>query len=152
MPVLHPKDAFTLQWELGTDQVARICQVPYRTLDSWMRTGLLSEPMVPANGHGSARVWSLADTVRARMVARLRRELVSLQSIRKALAILADEWDIEDPLASGMLLVVGGQLFWVPDDATLVHILARQQASRVLLIDVGELARETAEKVAALVT
>ena len=141
-----------LQWELGTDQVARICQTPYRTLDGWVRTGLLPRPMVPARGHGSTRVWGLADTVRACVVARLRRENVSLHAVRKALAILADEWDVSDPLSSGQLLAIDGQLFWEPDAERIVNILARQHAMRrVVLIDMGELARETADKVAAMV-
>lgn len=139
-----------LQWQLRTSQVARICGVPYRTLDDWMRTDLLPEPVVPARGTGNIRLWGVADTVRARLVARLRRGGVSLQAVRKALVILADEWRVADPLARGMMLAIDGKLYWAPDDATLAHILARQRAMRrVVLVDLRELTADTAKKVPA---
>lgn len=140
----------TLRCELGTYEVAGIAGVPYHTLDYWVRSGIMPKPVVPAKGYGSTRVWGFTDLVRACLVARLRREVVSLQGIRKALEILGDEWHVSDPLASGRLLAIDGEPFWLPDDAAVVNVLARQRAMRVVLVDLGELSRQTAEKVMAL--
>ena len=141
----------TLGCKLRTQQVADIARVPYDTLHYWAKSGLIPEPMVPARGTGNRRVWGFVDVVRACLVARLRRENVSVQAVRKALGILADEWHVQDPLTSGRLLAIDGEPYYLPDDTAVVNVLSRQHAmKRVVLVDLGELSRQTAEKVMAL--
>jgi DNA-binding transcriptional MerR regulator len=136
----------------GTDLVASLAHVTYRQVDWWLRTGLLPEPAVPAKGPGSAREFDWLDLMRVRVVAELRMRGVTLQAIRRALEILSSEWGEHDPLLGGRLLTIDGAVFYRPTEAELWHILARQRAFRhVVTLDVGGLARQTAEAVEALV-
>lgn len=134
---------------VGGHRAARITGVPYRTLDGWIRTGLLPVTK-PASGKGSRRQLSFLDLVRARTVARLRSEDVSLQTIRKAVAMLSDRFGIEDPLTqTGRLLVAGDRIYWAVDDATLLDVLKAQLGARpLILVDLGELVLDLSRKVA----
>lgn len=132
----------------GTDMVASLAHVSYRQVDYWLRSGLLPEPAVPADGPGSAREFDWLDLLRVRVVAELRMSGVTLQAIRRAVAILNREWGERDPLLSGRLLAIDGAVFYEPSEAELWHILSRQRAFRhVTTLDVGALARETAQTV-----
>lgn len=66
----------------NSKQVAKFIGVRYRTLDSWLRSELLPEPLRPADGTGTSRQFSAGDVTRAWAVAELRRSGVSLQRIR----------------------------------------------------------------------
>ena len=79
-------------WEVGGLRASRIVGVKYRTLDSWVRTGVLPQTATPAQGMGSSRGFALVDLVRARSVAYLRGAGVSMQMIRKVLEELEDRW------------------------------------------------------------
>jgi DNA-binding transcriptional MerR regulator len=137
-----------LECRLRAIDAAGLSGCTYRQLDYWLRTGLLPEPATPADGSGSAREFSFVDVIRVRLVTRLRKEGVSLQAIRKALDILGREWGESDPLASGRLLAIDGAVFYNPTEDELWHVLAGQRAIKQLVtLDVGELARETAEQV-----
>lgn len=147
--MMGQRDAF--RCELSSQQVAALAHVSYRQVDYWIRSRLLPEPMVPADGKGTERRFSFLDLLRVRVVARLRHEGVSLQAIRRALEILEGEWNIADPLRMGRLLAIDGKICLEGDDETLWAILERQaMARRIVTVDLGQLARETAERVRAL--
>lgn len=128
-----------IDFRVGGWRAARIVGVPYRTLDSWVRTRLLTCE-VPAQGKGTRRGFGLIDLVRARAVAEMRKEGASLQAIRQVVAELTDHYAVTDPLALGRLLVAGSELFWDIDDATLLNVVKQQLAARpLILLDVGEI-------------
>lgn len=137
--------------ELSSKQVQRLVGLScYRTLDHWVRTNLLPVT-VPAQGNQQARRWSFVDLIRARAVADMRRQGVSLQRIRKAVDILTERLGEGDPLAAGRLVVAGERLYWAMDEATLLDVLRGQLAAGPLVIlDVGAIARELAPRVAEL--
>jgi hypothetical protein len=64
-----------------TPEAAALINVNPRTLDSWVRTGVLT-PAVEAEGPGSRRLWTSKDITRASIVRQLRDKGFSLQSIR----------------------------------------------------------------------
>jgi len=137
--------------ELSTHQAAALAHVSYRRVDYWLRSNVLPQPMVPAQGPGTERRFGFLDLLRVRVVARLRHEGVSLQAIRRALEILEGEWNTADPLRMGRLLAIDGKICLEGDDETLWAILERQaMARRIVTVDLGQLARETAERVRAL--
>lgn len=136
-------------WEclLSTMEVAKLCHLPYRTLDGWVRTNLLPVT-VPARGIGRRRQWAFVDVVRTKALAELRHQGVSLQTIRKALVILTERIGESDPLTQGRLIVAGERLFWTLDDDMLLDVLRDQLAAGPLVIlDVGSLIRELQPKV-----
>ena len=140
-----------LDCRLGGWHAARIVGVKYRTLDRWIRTGLLPRPAIPAEGKGTRRGFSFLDLVRARAVAHLRRQGISLQNVRKVVAELA-HYGFDDPLIqTGQLVVAGERLFWVLDDMALLDVLRDQLAARPLVIlPVAEIVANTKMKVAAI--
>lgn len=142
-----------IRCELGSVDVTRLARVSYRQLDYWCRTNVLPAPKVPAKGTGTERVFGFIDVIRVRLVARLRDEGVSLQAIRKVLSVLDKEWGERDPLASGKLLAIDGAVFYEPTSDELWNVLARRRAIKELVtLDVGELARDTAQRVRAFCT
>lgn len=137
---------------IGGWKAARLVGVRYRTLDSWIRTGLLTVEG-PADGPGTRRSFSFLDLLRARTVAELRRQGVSLQAIRKAQAYLTQVWGEADPLGQGRRLVLAdnGALMWAVDDRTLMEIVTGQLANRTFMVlPVGMWAAEVREQIEAL--
>ena len=141
-----------LDCRLGGLRASRVIGVPYRTLDNWVRTGLLPVE-VPARGKGTKRGFSFLDLIRARAMTHLRGQGISVQMIRKVLGELTQKWGVNDPLLfSGRLIVAGDQLFWALDDAKLLHALTGQLASTTLLIlPVGQIVAEVRVKVAEMI-
>lgn len=130
---------------VSTRQAARIAGATKRQLDYWARTGVVT-PQTPARGSGSERAWSFLDVLRLRILAELRGAGIPLQRIRKALERL-EQWDMRDPLTSGRLLAVGGRLFWIESEATLIDLQQGQRAmAPVILLDLAEMARNTEAK------
>lgn len=128
---------------VGGWRAARIAGAAYPSLDRWIRTGLLTVEG-PASGKGSRRRFTFLDLLRAKTVVYLRRQGVSLQTIRKVQAALTEQWGQPDPLAQAARLVVADdRLFWVWDDQTLLDALTGQLAAKPLLVlPVGRMAQE----------
>jgi hypothetical protein len=78
----------------------------------------------------------------------MRRKHISLQTIRKVAAELAQR-GIDDPLVqTGRLVIAGEEVFWAIDDTKLLNILKGQLAAKPLVIlPVGELYQDTAVKI-----
>lgn len=139
-----------LSCSLGGHRAACVVGIKYATLDSWVRTGLLPVSR-PAQGKGTRRGFSFLDLVRARCVANLRAQGVSLQTIRRAVSELPERYDEQDPLARGRLVVAGDRLLWDLDDEALLDVIRGQLAARPLaILDVGEIAADTRVKVEAI--
>lgn len=135
---------------IGGFKAARIVGVPYRTLDNWIRTGLLSVE-VPASGLGTRRSFSFLDLVRAKVVADLRAQGIATHAIRRVQEELTNTWGTKDPLAqTTRLVVVGDKLFWVLDDQSLLDALNGQlAAAQLLIVPVGAIYREIKSKISA---
>ena len=133
---------------IGGFQAARIVGVPYRTLDNWIRTGLLSVE-VPASGLGTRRCFSFNDLLRAKIVAELRAQGVETHIIRRTQEELTATWGIKDPLGqTSRLVVVGEKLLWALDDQSLLDALNGQSAAaRLLVLPVGAMCRELRSKI-----
>jgi DNA-binding transcriptional MerR regulator len=135
---------------ISATRAAAILGMPYRTLDHWIRTGLLTIPN-PAPGRGRSRELVFTDIVKAVTIKHLRQEGVTLQQIRRVLDELERRWQVVDPLLSGRLVVIGDRLLWAADEATLLDAITGQTGIRdLLVVDVGEMAQELAEKVTEL--
>lgn len=136
-----------LDYRLGSSKVAELVGVPFRTLDHWVRTGIVSCE-IPAQGAGTRRRFGFRDIFRVQLVARLRKEGISLQTIRKAVALLQQEWKVDDPLVQAQMLSIDERLYWAENPEILWDILKRQGAAgRLVVIDMQELARDTEKKV-----
>ncbi len=139
-----------LTCRLSAGKVARLAGIKYATMDYWLRPerGNLLQCDVPASGRGSDRKFGFLDVIRIRAVAEMRRKHISLQTIRKVAAELAQR-GIDDPLVqTGRLVIAGEEVFWAIDDTKLLNILKGQLAAKPLVIlPVGELYQDTAVKI-----
>jgi len=98
----------------------------------------------PASGKGSRRRFTFLDLLRAKTVVYLRRQGITLQTIRKVQAALTEQWGQPDPLTQAARLVVADdRLFWVWDDQTLLDALTGQLAAKpFLVLPVGRMVQE----------
>jgi DNA-binding transcriptional MerR regulator len=132
-----------MKCHVGGKTAARILGLPYRTLDTWLRSGLMSVE-IPAQGKGSRRGFSFTDLLRAMTIKRLRAEGASMQTIRAALNSLGQNYNVADPLAQGgRLLVIDGAVFWAADSETVINVLRQQVGMKnVLLLEVAQMAED----------
>jgi len=65
---------------ITTPQAAHILGMRFRTLDNWVRTGLVTCSQM-ADGHGTRRAWTVDDVTRAAYVQAMRKNGVSTQQL-----------------------------------------------------------------------
>ena len=126
---------------IGGLRASRMIDVPYRTLDFWVRSGLLDVEQPKPKAH---RRFRFLDLLRAQTVKRLREEGVSLQTVREVIAKLTTRYQVHDPLAQACrLLVAGKRIWWAETDHEVVDILKDQLGMKPLVIlEMGEMATE----------
>jgi DNA-binding transcriptional MerR regulator len=86
-------------------EAAGLAGLPWRTVDYWATTGLV-KPTAGSGERGAWRRYSFRDLVALRTAAELRRSGISLQAVRKAVAVLRRESPNADPLSRYALVAV----------------------------------------------
>lgn len=112
--------------------------ITYRQLDYWARTGLVSPSVRTAHGSGSQRLYSFRDILVLKVIKRLLDAGVSLQQVRKAIAVLSGR-GVED-LASITLMSDGASVYECTSSEEIVDLLEGGQG--VFGIAVGRVWRE----------
>lgn len=120
--------------------------ITYRQIDYWARTGLVVPSVRGASGSGSQRLYGFEDIVALRTVKRLLDAGISLQSVRTAIAFLADQ-GITD-LAGTTLLSDGASVYLATSGEEVLDLLAGGQG--VFAIGLSAIAGETAGALADL--
>ena len=87
-------------------EAADITGIPYRTIDHWARTGLITPSISEARGAGRSRLYSFKDLIALRVARELRDKGTSVQSLRKVIKLLRSS-GMDSPLTEARLLVVG---------------------------------------------
>jgi len=152
MTMMRAMCSITSQDYISGLRASRVVGVPYRTLDNWIRSGVLPQPTIPAQGKGTKRGFSFADLVRANAVRHLREKGIQGHIIRKAMDELTERYRVTDPLTdTARLLVAGERVFWAMDDKTLLEVLTGQLAAKPLvLVDLAEIVSQTKESLETL--
>jgi DNA-binding transcriptional MerR regulator len=104
-------------------EAAEVTGIPYRTLDHWARTGLVTPSISEARGAGRSRLYSLDDLVALRVARELREKGISIQSLRKVIKKLR-AIGLENPLAGAHLLVIGKDVAIVKSPSEIESILS----------------------------
>ena len=104
-------------------EAARITGIPYRTIDHWARTGLITPSIAEGKGAGRSRLYSFQDLVALRVARELRDKGTSIQSLRKVIKLLRHT-GMESPLAEAKLLVIGKDVAIVNDARQIESVLA----------------------------
>ena len=129
----------TLKQGFRTSEVVRLTGLTRRQLDHWDRTGFIGPSLARAEGRGSARFYSFRDLVQLRVAKELRDAGVPLQRLRRVVAFLREECDLEHPLAGARLVVGGGDVLLVQGREELVSLLdAPGQGVLRLVLDLSE--------------
>jgi DNA-binding transcriptional MerR regulator len=92
---------------LTLPQVARIVDVGYRTLHSWLRRGLVRPSLQQSSGTGVPNLFSLDDVVQIKVIAELRQSGVSFDRLSEAAAKLATH---PTALSTGAAVLVNGSV------------------------------------------
>jgi len=87
-------------------EAARLAGLKYATLRYWQRTGFLT-PTRPADVGWGRSVYAFRDVAAAKAAAQLRDQGVSLQALRKAVAVVKQLFAAAQPLAEVRLVVRG---------------------------------------------
>jgi len=116
-------------------EVRRITGVTQRELDYWDVKGVVRASVSRARGKGVERKYSYTDLLKLRVVKELRNTGLSLQKIRKAIALLGQRQLGDDMLAKEILITDGVRLHRLTSDpAVLEDLLSAGQLSFSVLI------------------
>ena len=132
-----------------TGEAVRLSGVRARTLDFWVRSGVLTPSVARADGKGTDRLFSLADIVALCGAEELRRAGVELRAARPAIDYLAArDYGASSWSTRGLLLVcAGGELFECHREGV-GTVLRRCEGSVVWWLDLERLTGELAPKLA----
>lgn len=139
MEALFPLIAFT------TDTVARLTGLTVRQLHGWDRSGFFVPSFAdPQRRRPHSRVYSFADVVGLRTIARLREHGVSFPDLKRVREFFASGTD--DAWASRRFYVVGKRVFFTHEDAVLATRPLGQRVDRDVL-DLGPIVSDVTEAV-----
>jgi DNA-binding transcriptional MerR regulator len=100
---------------------ARITGIPYRTIDHWARTGLITPSISEGRGAGRSRLYNLKDLIALRVARDLRDRGISIQSLRKVVKKLRSTGL---NLAGAQLLVIGKDIAIINDAREIESVLS----------------------------
>jgi DNA-binding transcriptional MerR regulator len=120
--------------------------ITYRQLDYWARTGLVEPSVRPAQGSGSARLYSFRDILVLKVVKRLLDTGISLQQIRAAVSHLRSRGTSD--LAKVTLMSDGVSVYECTSPGEVVDLL--QGGQGVFGIALGKIWQEVDGTLAAL--
>jgi len=105
-------------------EAAEVTGIPYRTLDHWARTGLVTPSISEARGAGRSRLYSFTDLVALRIARELREKGISIRSLKEVVKRLRTI-SLENPLAGPHLLVIGKDVAIVKSPSEIESILLK---------------------------
>lgn len=100
---------------LTLPQLARVVDVEYRTLHSWVSRGLLVPSLQVSEGTGKPNLFLVEDAVVAKILADMRELGLSLEQLQEAAARLPEH---RDELMEGAFVLVNGKVEVTRDRAT----------------------------------
>src|SRR4051794_20305666 len=101
-------------------QVTRLTGVPYSTLNLWAKNRLIVPSVAVASGSGSERIYSVRDLIALRVAFELRRSGITIRSLKRVIEFLRSEEKLEIPLADARLVISGGEVLIVKNQAELI--------------------------------
>src|SRR5262249_55094398 len=104
-------------------EAAQITGIPYRTIDHWARTGLITPTIAGARGSGRSRLYSYTDVIALRVVRDLRDKGISTRSLRKVIEVLREQ-GLDAPLSEAQLLVIGKDVAIVKSTREIESVLS----------------------------
>lgn len=127
---------------LGTPEVLRLCGLPYSTLDSWVRMGLVTPSVRAGSGKRRTRLWSIADVVGVRALKELRDAGAPARVLTRAQRTLQDNWT--SSLRDRMLYWDGGDLIHIDEWTNIMSLVKApgQTVFKIIAMPLDEFRRE----------
>lgn len=122
-----------------SQQAALFSDLSLRQLNYFDSTHLLSPSVQPAGGRGTRRLYSFRDVVSLRIIAKLRNQGISIQTIRRALTCL--HAISQEELSAVVITVTGEDVALVEPDQLAVSLL-KQPGQLCFLMDIGGVTHE----------
>jgi DNA-binding transcriptional MerR regulator len=119
-------------------EASRASGVPYRTLDSWAKSGFVEPSILEARGSGSLRLYSFHDLVALRVARFMRESGISLLALRRVIAYLRAR-DPGASLANTFLVTDGSDVYEVCGDVAVSTLLQPNQVALSCVINLGAL-------------
>ena len=126
----------------STAQVERLTGIGAKTLHFWDRSGFLSPSILGAHGTGSRRIYSFRDLVALRVAAQLRDAGISLQSLRKVVAVLHTMHGLDQPVAERFLVTNGHDVFEKQGDELMSVLRQPGQGAWAFVVDIHAVVTE----------
>jgi predicted RNase H-like HicB family nuclease len=144
------KEKKAMKFGYTAKEACKVASISYKQLNYWDKLNLAKPSIAGARGTGSRRIYSFVDLVCLRVTAKLKKEGISLQKIRKSMNYLSRHFpEYDKPLANFVFLTDGSSIFVLTDKPNTV-IDTLQEGQFVLSVAVGYIAEETKEKVLSL--
>lgn len=129
-------------------QAAKIIGVPYRTLDHWARTSVISPSVAEAQGTGTERKYSFADLVALSVARELRKTGISLQALRSIVTRLRSESGERHPFSGARFFVIGSDVVMVKNCKEVFSVLKKPgQGVFAFMIDLDKTVSELKQRV-----
>jgi len=104
-------------------EASQITGIPYRTIDHWARTGLLTPSISEARGSGRSRLYSFKDVLSLRVIRDLREKGIPAQALRKVIKLLR-RTGMDSHLDEVQLLVIGKDVAIVNNTREIESVLS----------------------------
>ncbi len=104
-------------------EASQITGIPYRTIDHWARTGLLTPSISEARGSGRSRLYSFKDVLALRVIRDLREKGIPAQALRKVIKLLR-RTGMDSRLDEVQLLVIGKDVAIVNNTREIESVLS----------------------------
>src|SRR2546428_1161246 len=113
--------------------VCKLVGISYRQLDYWARTELVTPSVRDAGGSGTQRLYSFQDLVVLKVIKKLTDAGVSLQRVRKAIAYLRQNDDLQP---SGITLMSDGVgIYACESEDEIIDLVKRGQGVFAIALD-----------------
>lgn len=124
-------------------QAASLLDMPYTTIDTWNRKGIVCPSAKPSHGRGKQRYYSFSDLVALRVLKDLRAAGLSMHKLRKMLDELR-ALGYDEPLKHQYLIAENGTVY-LQDQAGLMDVL--KSPGQRCIVDYGAAVAEIKERV-----
>jgi len=129
-------------------QAAKIVGVPYRTLDHWARTSVVSPSVAKAKGTGTERRYSFTDLIALCVARDLRKGGISLQTLRSIVERLLIEDGQQNPLSGARFFVVGRDVVMAKNCKQVFSVLKKPgQGVFAFVLDLDKTVSELRDRV-----
>lgn len=129
-------------------QAAKIVGIPYRTLDHWARTSVISPSVAEAKGTGTERRYSFTDLVALCVARDLRKAGISLQTLRSIVERLLAEEDRRNPLSGARFFVIGSDVVMAKNCKQVFSVLKKPgQGVFAFMLDLDKTVSELRQRV-----